>query len=747
MPIPDSLLSASAARSKRSAQERGDAQAAERNQQRTDYYAERSSAVKRGEDPNSVYVPPAVLQDRMLNQSPMRQRNALQQRQVQRPASIDSISSNKVKAKESIPARSSREQTDVEAKFAESIEPPAPPVVPERPVRKQVDLTPEQAAEINALQTRYAMAGARSGYEPDYNFYDAITMRDDPKQQEYEEYFKRHDKETLTAPRDPSQMILNAQRGTNPLLAASLDDGTTANMSARTGDNILGSELKRQIVELGVSGPPLDEIEDNAVYSKAYLMNQYGYIPYIKDTNSYIRMMDQASQKGTSSAFNELAGLRESATNYTVSINGKKFSGKDFDNAVPVYLQNVADQVGQTDGQIYSTQEEAGEGAIPVKVNGSTIYANGEAYNLISSQDPEITETADEIIYTMPDTMETIRIERPDDPNGINISQALNYEAATDGEEPDAWMSAAPIDELRLPDGTALTYNEVQQVLDGGGERDYGFGNIGKPRYDVKGLGSEGWEQDLLPWTLDLILGSAPYFSTPVAVMKAFGDTGTALQGLDPYSVKGGKADRMHENMTDDQFWGNVVGSAIRPAAERFAGQIGGRGLLDKVLVDPVLRRLSGSAVSPALRVGADILGEGIEEVFPGQANDELQNNGFANMFANNVGGREDKKYDKTGHEIRSSDTPFMERLQNYAADAGENFLGGAWLSSLMSVPGLPRTVAQTRALKDTNRQLKDLGLSPMKTPKPSKKDQWQELDDELRAWYDDEGELNVSNN
>lgn len=518
----------------------------------------------------------------------------------------------------------------------------------------------------------------------------------------------------------------------------SIDDGSSTNMANRTSNWMTGQQYIKYR-NAGIPGRDVNDIDPDATYSKVDEMQNQGFVPYVPDEAARAQLLAAFDASTPAKLLNELAHARENLTDYTINYNDMDISGREFDDKATNYLNNAnalyetfVESLANGNESFYNNPDDAGEGAVPIKFSDAIWNIGGQDYNVRSRTDPDIDVGGDGIIrFSFPDTGETIEVA--DTPDGIDYlnTQRPTFVLAENPDEAEAWM-ATGINDLILNNGQRLNYNQVRDIYNGEGSRDYGPFNIGKPTYDVNAITEEGGAEDFLPWVTDLMLGSAPLFTIPTSIMQGFSNAAIASGGVDPRQIDmEGESKRSHEGgQTDDQYLGSIVGHAIQPATEQLMGRVGILKPFTRFVLPKLTERLGERAWMPLASHAAETLGEGVEEIFPGQPVEDLQQNGFQNLFANDVLDENgDVLYDRSGHAVKDSNTSFMDRLNNWAQGMGENFAGGAILGGILGLPSARNAIKRSRALKAKNAYTKKAGAGVEREGKQPKDDLWVDID------------------
>lgn len=532
-------------------------------------------------------------------------------------------------------------------------------------------------------------------------------------------------------------------QGLDKLANENYDDGTLRADSVK-GQYMSGAEYRRlreEHPELG--GRPLYLIDDTASYNKLDELRDYGFIPYIEDEQQLRDWQDHQLANDFALLVTDFTNARDLYTSPTFKYKGQTIDrdrleyearrySSDFSNGAR-YIMSVPLDDGSTyefstslepiGGYAFDASGENGE--YPALADHPEY---GEQFREIIADDPSISR--DQFLIYYPDAGVVLSFEDQEDIDN-------NFPTIV-GATPDRNL------EYTQADGTivSLTPEEfidvITQLDNNTMPIDYGHLNIAKNASDGRDELSDMIVNhridDILPFTADLLLGSAPimvppYVSMPIASTEAMG---LASAGLDTrlynnrdnaYHRIAGTNPYTGENlMTGDRFLSNIGVTAGMPLTERLAGGIGGSG---GVLGRPVLRYLENRGAPWFASAAANIVGEGVEEDI-GTFFEDLQANGFGQLFANpeyqayvkdgngdyvldEDGSRKIVPYsegdeslelvidrngeprvllDTAGQEIRNSGaTTSVDYVGNYLDKAFEDFLAGAYMGGMFETP------------------------------------------------------------
>lgn len=557
------------------------------------------------------------------------------------------------------------------------------------------------------------------------DYFSQLTMDDDvQKPEQSESYFDawrgksapgdRSLGDVPTAPLQTSADTDYGQELANYYMRTGVDDGTTT--EGRTSNYMTGAQYKKY-ADLGMGGRPVEDIDDNTVYSKNDEFKNFGFTPYIPDRDAALKMNREAAAAGPTKLFNALANAREDATDYTID----GYSGKAIDNAAAKYYEQVENQTGDESRYIFNGTPEfdsvaPGDPNYQAWISDEWTFTtdDGESYTMRGT--PEAWEDEDGIHVLFKSGDELIFDDEKDLQD--NLVPMEEPRLAGEGEEPTLYV---PIDPMVIQDedgnDIVIPYAQADSYLNGGGERDYGPMGIGKPRYQLQEEGSVLNPVNIVPNTLDLLGGSLPLMSWYSSIPSGMSAGELATHGIDTNSLMpDGTSRLLAEDMDADKYGSNIGASLFMPVTEHFAGNIGGGNALRSI---PKL--LEGHWAQPAAHFITGIGGEALEEVGPGNLTERLQRQGMRDFYANETGER-----DETGHPIYDSETPWFDRLMNFVADAPEAAVGGAMLGGMFDAVNIPGYIGDTRRL------WQDRDIPKIKTDKTG----YNQLSEEqLKAW------------
>lgn len=472
------------------------------------------------------------------------------------------------------------------------------------------------------------------------------------------------------------------------------NDGERMTWDSVKSKNISGPAY-RKLVEAGFGGRPIWDIQDDLTYDQLTEMRQYGLVPYIEDEEQARNWDLLQGPESVSKAFSLFEDTRNRSYQPTVDYNGQTI------NLDELYRQLDRWTANENPDTVWTVRD-------PISGNVDTFVDNTANFDAGYDVDDEGYLTA-------------ITIDFPE--AGKHYAFPISSEKDIDRAE--EWINE--LNNSYKPDFGGLSYTQsdgrevnlsntdevvdlITGIDDGSIQTNYGPHNLAKDpvyRKDFTQMIATQDPSDLLPATLDILLGSAPLFIKQTAWPMALSNAVVAAEGLDPqvYDSSSLARRRLSDDMNADKYFTNVALNGAVPATENIAGVIGGgHGAFGKV----VQKLLEDRGVGGGVRAGVDVLGEGLEEVIAGLWED-AQTNGWRNWYANPIYEKDDNgnvimeedpatgemkpkiSYDETGHERRDPNTPIPDRLKNAAEPMLENALGGSWLGFLMGAPGVAR--------------------------------------------------------
>jgi len=487
-------------------------------------------------------------------------------------------------------------------------------------------------------------------------------------------------------------------QGLGKAVNENIDDGkhiTDRNFSSK---EMSADEYRRYRDELGMGGR--DDIEDGKVYDKIYEQQHYGFKPYIKDGIQAAQWYQQSQADRVNDIFNSFRNSRQYMADRPeiVTQDGQKLDLRDFDKNSEKYNRVVEDVIKDDNNGV---------------ITNTLRTQSGNEVTFNSDHDFDKSEIEEAAIYAArhpnSDGTYTFRLPGMSDDQGLvfNDIYELDDWARNRIQIPsqNSWnvhVKEFPDFTYTQSDGTqiTLTPEEYSKVLDQVQNQqgiDWGRGNLGKDsqyRKDITEMFGSGDFSDMPATFWDLASGSLPYWTNPTAWPMALAGGSQALRGLDSsYSSDDGTRKRLAEDIRPDQYWANVLLTPTSPATERLAGLFGGTG---GILGKPIMRELAKRNAPAVVRGGADVAGEGLEEIVAGLWED-AQQNGLSGWYGNpvlkknpNTGeilidpytNKPVEEQDETGHVVRDLNTPIINRVGNFFTDGAlENFAGGSVLA------------------------------------------------------------------
>lgn len=465
--------------------------------------------------------------------------------------------------------------------------------------------------------------------------------------------------------------------------------------------------------EAGIPGRPIEEIDPNSSYNKIDEFKNYGFVPYVPDSESWTKMRREYTETIPQRFTNQLANVRNDNVDYTIDINGKKISGKDFDSKIEDYDKLTYEILSNADNY-KGSKEEAGPNAIGLSPTRFAVTLDDGSIKEIASRsytwltEPPIykDEENNPITIMFNDTGDIIDFDNYED--YINSLSEAGFEIADSDESATRWVE---IPDLELSDGTMLSYAEYKNILDGGGDKDYGFLNFNKPSSEIEPFWDEekGFNfEDTLPAFIDIALSSAPYFNPATAYPMGISGSLTATHGVDPQTMQmDGSAKKLRSDLDDNTYAGSVMGNLILPFTEKGLGRIGGgAGKLFNFLEN----KFGKKSAIPIARHAVETFGEGVEEI-PGNLVEDYMVNGLQGLYADPLLDENGNEIiDQTGHILMDENTPLDKRWSNFWKDAPNAFIGGSLLGGAFGIPSLPGTIKETKDRAKTNRNAKKSG-------------------------------------
>lgn len=497
----------------------------------------------------------------------------------------------------------------------------------------------------------------------------------------------------------------------NDSLKALRDQGTdngTLHPEALTSNTMSGSQYKIY-AELTGTGRPVDDIDPYKTYSKIDEAKDHGFIPYLPDgQDSLNKMMSQELWSRPSKIANGLADIREEMTPYVIKENGNEYDGHDVEERGRTFIDNIDWNISQSnkngETSIYADPNADHTGMDGYVNTGWVVnFEDGTSetydgpFHVVKYGEGE----GDPVIIGFNDGTEIEFNDAYDVSNSMFPTNDIRL--ANDGEEAIYWYPR-----LTLEDGQTLTYDQVLDYLtnapgkeDSNQNIEYDFGplNIGKPARMSEGLIEDGFA-GLLPNTIDLVTGSAPYFHPLIGVPVGLSGAASVVNGQDAMGVKtDGSGDPVNQNGDSADLGTMMLANAAMPLTEVGYGRIGKT--ISAPFMKTIARNYGNRAWYPMLEHLSGTVGEGMEEI-PGNVTEELARNGLSGAFADQAG------YDDNGNVLYDSKS---DRIGNFVSGIPDAFAGGAWLGTLFGLPTLPGAIGQSKANYDLNKNLKNAGV------------------------------------
>ena len=169
-----------------------------------------------------------------------------------------------------------------------------------------------------------------------------------------------------------------------------IDDGSSYDYEHMTADSMTGKQYEFYRDVLGMGGR--DNIDKLGIYNKRREMKDYGFKPFTPDSHTYNKMATQDLLDSPRMIGNWLAGMRNNITpDYGIEYDGRKISGRDYDEAAPAYVHNYQyDEKFNPFRFLDPTQKNATpsvrEYVVP-DVNGQETYHYGSLYRVKQNSD------------------------------------------------------------------------------------------------------------------------------------------------------------------------------------------------------------------------------------------------------------------------------------------------------------------------------------------------------------------------
>lgn len=273
--------------------------------------------------------------------------------------------------------------------------------------------------------------------------------------------------------------------------AGVIDDGSSYDYNHVTSNWMTGTQYLRYIEELGIQGRPIELIDPRGIYNKQEELVNYGFVPYTPDWMSAIERNGANLMMLPGRVAGEVGNLREHITpDYTISIDGRSISGRDFDERVTPYIQqNIRNS--QYRPMTYLVPPEDGRNAT-VYVNewsipsddGTMTYHYGDPLSIDDGPDGSITASfSDGSVVTLPreltidqmvglftnDNVHMVRADQahgqlPDDLSSLNDMTYIMNESRRSGISPLAYANVLYYPDLVLSDGTSISYEDAQRI-------------------------------------------------------------------------------------------------------------------------------------------------------------------------------------------------------------------------------------------------------------------------------------------
>lgn len=474
-----------------------------------------------------------------------------------------------------------------------------------------------------------------------------------------------------------------------------IDDGLSP--ESRESIWMTGDRYYDYVTKYGLPGRDPSEINrsPNAIYSKQDEMEKYGFIPYLTN-EGYYKFHDDAAANAVNNTVKNLADFRRNNWGYSYNYDGNKYDGKDFDRQYNIWLNNHNNE----DRQPIRDESKVKENAVPL-----AMYMTDTEGKIHYPLNKGVFKYDEETGKPMVD----FQTGNPNDnwyfDDENDFKKSLHYEEINENNPVvAAWDNAEP---LVLEDGQVIRADKAQDLYRNREQyADYGPAHWGKPSIEdpLADIGSG----EILPWFVDMALGSAPLFWGPSAATQALGGAYAGWNGFKPgVQTANGEYKLLSEDPTNEERLMSATGSSILPLTERLWG-VAGSGA--KYPFEKVVTRRNPQAVNhPLYSIPSNAWGEAVEEI-PGNLVEEMTGAGTAaDYFANpyyyqvdengNVLRDENDEplytledtghpiYDNQGNQIRDPNTSWWDRLVNFLKEAPMSMLGGGLLGGVLGLP------------------------------------------------------------
>ena len=592
--------------------------------------------------------------------------------------------------------------------------------------KQQVQSQKEKNDRVAAEANLNPAVAAEGGYKQRF-----ASETSGPERDVYDYYFDYEDRNGA-----PEQNRLNALDHDSWI-----DDGTSA--ASREALFMTGEQYLKYRNQFGLPGRDTSQIDPYAIYNKNDEMNQYGFVPYLSNSDSAQQFSINAIPHQVANAFNDLANSRRLLTDYRLDYDGNSYSGKDLAKNTNLYNnQNLYS------GTLNNVSEESqDEYSVPLTFktydqDGNPMYApcGFSEYREVTDEDKSDPNSKNAVtVMVFNDGSRWYFTDNEVDENGnpTVLEYVETWRSGQDIDDPVAWNNVPPVE---LDDGQLVRADIAHMLIENQDMfADYSNGgknNIFNPIAPIislvenkLGVGSganmgkvsvESPSEGVLPYLWDIGASSVPYFWKPAAAVKATSDVIPYLNGINPgkQDYLQGTYNLISENPTRSEANSKALASAVMPFTEYMWGPLGkaltkinptaagikgvtnliSRGNRD---FEPTAKAINDFiAETPYGQYLAGISDEGIEEIF-GNLVEEWQNTGnIADYYADNalrleengepetnLSGEPKKLFDSQGRLMKTP-TSGPKRVLNFLADAGPAYLGGLLLSSVISAPG-----------------------------------------------------------
>lgn len=502
----------------------------------------------------------------------------------------------------------------------------------------------------------------------------------------------------------------------------------------------------------GIPGRPISTIDDDTWYSAIDEYQNYGYIPYARDDADLAKLDREWASSQFPKFWNAVSNSRD-VVPYSMEYHGKNVNGREFDDKAPLYLKQTDELIDSKDPRVdpASGADRTGMSAYTPSsykvtyADGTSEEFPGGGFEIVKQYSWDEDENGNPVIWDPTITVmfrdgSLVNFDGVEDVQKNLVPQGIMRSENPDVDDVMYW---AP--DLEMDDGTVLSFDEVIELArdeDGRNENvDYDFGpaGLGKPKRLLGDFIEDGGFNfsDAPAKMWDLTASSVPYFGKMLSATRAIPDAELATHSIDPTSLNlDGEATGISDDMDLDKYLSAIGWNLAMPITEYGVGRIGGKAPFVK---KGLQKKFGNRAAVPIAEWGIGTIGEGLEEI-PGNFFEDAASYGMQEAYADPVLDEDGEVMrDSTGHEIRDENTPWYKRVQNFAADAPEAFIGGSLLGGAFGVPEIPSTIGDAYSRYKQNKADKANGLGVYREAYDGNQDF--ELPPELKARLDAQNE------